>query len=155
MPSNRFVVKHTNVVGSLQLSDAVGAVHVTMAPQSPSSFACVMSAGMPEIDGSSSSFTVTVKLIVVSLPAASSAVYITVVVPTSNVSPLLWVELRVVPGQLSSAVGAVQVTSALHRPTSLDTMMLLGVSEMVGASSSVTVMVKLAVDEFPWMSVAV
>ena len=65
-----------------------------------------------------------------------------------------WVEV-VVPGQLSAAVEAVQVTSALHRPASLDTVMLLGVSEMVEASSSVTVMVKLGVAELHVMSVAV
>ena len=66
-------------------------------------------------------------------------------VPTAKVSPESWVEVKLVTLQLSSAVRAAQVTSALHRPASLETVMLAGVPEMVGSSLSVTVMVKLDV----------
>ncbi len=64
--------------------------------------------------GSSSSVTVMVKLDDVVLPWMSSAVYVTVVVPTANVSLLLCVEVKVLTPQLSAAVGAVQLTAALH-----------------------------------------
>jgi len=61
-------------VATAQLSEAVGSVHVTTALQLPASLVCVMSAGVPEITGSSSSVTVMLKLDVVELPAASIAV---------------------------------------------------------------------------------
>ena len=61
-------------VAMAQLSAAVGSVQVTAALQLPRSLACVMSAGVPEMAGFSSSVTVTVKLLVVVLPAASMAV---------------------------------------------------------------------------------
>jgi hypothetical protein len=50
------------------LSADVGAVHVTAALQLPASFVCVMSEGMPLIEGASSSVTVTSKLLVVTFP---------------------------------------------------------------------------------------
>ena len=75
-------------------------------------------------------------------------------VPTSNVSPLLWVEVKLVTAQLSASVGTVQVTTALQLSASLDTVMSSTVL-MVGASSSVTVMVKVAVLELELASVAV
>ena len=104
--------------------------------------------------GFSLSVTTTSKLIVVWFPAASSAVYVTVVVPTANASPLLWVDVKLVTPQLSPEVGSVQLTTALQRPPSL----LAERSAwalMVGASSSVTVMVKVAVLELALASVAV
>ena len=61
-------------VSTAQLSDAVGAVHDTAAEQLPASLVCVISAGMPLMAGSSSSVTVTLKLLDVVLPAASVAV---------------------------------------------------------------------------------
>ena len=66
-------------------------------------------------------------------------------VPKAKVSPESWVEVKLVTLQLSSAVGADQVTSALHKPASLDTVMLAGVPEIAGACVSLTVMVKLDV----------
>ena len=76
-------------------------------------------------------------------------------VPTLKVSPLLWVEVNVLIAQLSSVVGSAHVTTALHTPASAVWVMLAGISEMVGSSSSVTVTLKVLVDELPWMSVAV
>ena len=72
-----------------QLSVAVGAVHVTAALHTPASLLTVMSAGVPEKTGSSPSVTVMSKLSVVSLPSASFAVYVTVVVPTGKEAPLI------------------------------------------------------------------
>ena len=61
-------------VSTAQLSDAVGSVQVTTALHWPASLDTVRSAGVPEIAGSSSSVTVTVKVEVVVLPWMSSAV---------------------------------------------------------------------------------
>ena len=57
-----------------QLSEAVGSVQVAMAEQLPASLVNARSAGMPLRAGSSSSVTVTLKLVVLLLPAASMAV---------------------------------------------------------------------------------
>jgi hypothetical protein len=66
--------------------------------------------GQLEMTGFSVSFTVTSNEHVTELPAASVAVYVTVVVPTGKTSPGLWVLVMVTPVQLSDSVGAVQVT---------------------------------------------
>ena len=57
-----------------QLSEAVGAVQLTRAPQSPASLFCVMSDGMPLKAGFSSSVTVTSNVLVVVFPFTSVAV---------------------------------------------------------------------------------
>ena len=75
--------------------------------------------------------------------------------PTANVSPESWVEVKLGTPQLSAAVGAVHVTTALQLPVSLVWLMSAGMPLMLGASSSVTVTVKLDVVTLPWMSVAV
>jgi len=75
-------------------------------------------------------------------------------VPTANVSPGLWLEVRLATAQLSEAVGSTQVTDALQLPASLVWVMLAGVPEMTGSSSSVTVMLKLAVVVLPAASLA-
>ena len=59
------------------------------------------------------------------------------------------------PAQLSAEVGATQVTTAPQTPASLFTAMSAGKSTIVGASLSVTVMVKLSVVSSPAASVAV
>jgi len=61
-------------VAMAQLSAAVGSVQEATALQLPASLVLLMSAGTPLMAGSSSSVTVTVKLAVVVLPAASIAV---------------------------------------------------------------------------------
>lgn len=55
--------------------------------------------------------TVTVKLQLAVLPAASVAVQKTVVVPTGKVEPLTGEQIEVTPGQLSVAVGGGNVTT--------------------------------------------
>jgi hypothetical protein len=65
-----------------QLSEDVGAAHVTTALQLPASFVCVMFDGKPLIAGSSSSVTVTVWVAVAAFPEGSVTVHVTVVVPT-------------------------------------------------------------------------
>ena len=75
--------------------------------------------------------------------------------PTAKVSPLLWVEVRVDTAQLSEAVGSVQLTAAEQLPASLLCVISAGMPLMLGASSSVTVTLKLDVLLLPWMSVAV
>ena len=55
-------------VAMAQLSAAVGSVQVTAALQLPRSLACVMSAGVPEMAGFSSSVTVMSKDAVLTLP---------------------------------------------------------------------------------------
>ena len=61
-------------VETAQLSAEVGAVHVTTALQAGVSFVCEMLAGVPEMEGSSSSVTVTEKLEVEVFPWMSVAV---------------------------------------------------------------------------------
>ena len=136
-----------------QLSAAVGAVQFTTALQFPASLVWVMSVGMSEITGASSSVSVTVKLEVVVLPAMSVAVNVTVVMPTANVSPLEWVLVNAAE-QLSLAVGSVHVTAALQVPPAADCVMLAGVPLKVGAMLSCTVTVKVTVAVLLLTSVA-
>ena len=138
-----------------QLSEAVGAVQETMASHSPASLDTAMSAGVSAMAGSSSSVTVTVKEADVLLPAASVAVYVTVVLPTAKEAPLLWLDVNVVTPQLSAAVGAVQETRAAQSPASLLWEMSIGMPEMLGFSSSVMVMSKEVDVLLPQSSVAV
>ena len=140
-------------VFTAQLSEVLGSVQLTAAVQAPASVSWVMSAGMPVMAGFSSSVTVMLNDVVVVLAASSVAVYVTVVVPTANVSPGSWVEVMVAP-QLSDTVGAVQPTAAPQMPASLDWLISVGVPVMEGASLSVTVTVKEAVAVLPAASVA-
>jgi len=56
--------------------------------------------------GGSASLTVTVKLQLLVLPAASVAVQVTGVVPVVKLVPVGGLQVTVTPGQLSLAVGA-------------------------------------------------
>ena len=67
--------------------------------------------------GFSSSVTVIVKTQSEVLPTESVATYVTVVVPTANVSHGAW-SPEMVELQLSVVVGSVQVTTALQLPAS-------------------------------------
>ena len=104
--------------------------------------------------GASLSFTVTVKVEVVLLPEASVAVTVTVVVPTGNVLPEAGSATTVTEPELSVAVGRVNVTAAPQVPASIvaDT---AGASATTGASTSVTVTVKVEDELLPEASVAV
>ena len=75
-------------------------------------------------------------------------------VPTSKESPGLCVDVMTAE-QLSAVVGAAQVTAVSHSPVSAVCVMLAGIPEMVGASSSVMVMSKDVVVLLPQSSVAV
>ena len=75
-------------------------------------------------------------------------------VPGAKVSPGLWLDVIVEP-QLSESVGSVQVTVATQASASVSWVMFAGVPEMAGASSSVTVIVKLALELLPLTSMEV
>jgi hypothetical protein len=62
------------------------------------------------------SLTVTVKLQVSLLPAASAAMQTTVVFPTGKVEPEGGVQLTVAGGQFSTTVGGGYETTAAHWP---------------------------------------
>ena len=101
------------------------------------------------------SVTVTVKLACVELPAASRAVYVTVVVPRSKVEPEATEGVSEVTPQLSVAVGLTQITAAVHTPSAVFTLMLSGMSAMAGAWLSVTVTTCVAVASLPEGSITV
>src|SRR2546428_9524583 len=91
--------------------------------------------------GSSLSLTVTVKVQALVLPLASVAVQVTVVTPLLKVAPLVGRQLTVAPGQLSLAVGTVQLTTLVRAPNAVLVVMLPG-QVKVGSSLSLTVTVK-------------
>ena len=64
------------------------------------------------------SVTVTVKVQLLVLPLASVAVFVTVVVPTGNVLPLITLLIRLVTPQLSVALTKNVRLLRLHRPAS-------------------------------------
>jgi hypothetical protein len=137
-----------------QLSDTVGAVQVTVAWQEALAFA-VMFEGHPAIRGLVLSWTITLKEHVDVFPAASEAVYVTMVVPKLKIVPGFFVEVSVnVPPQLSETVGAVQLTVAWQDAFAF-TVMLEGHPLMTGLVLSWTITLNEQVDVFPAASVAV
>jgi len=95
--------------------------------------------------GASVSLTVTLKLHALVLPLASVAVQETEVVPLANVLPLAGTHAIVAPGQLS-LTDALKLTSAVHLPASVLTVMSLGqVATGDSLSATVTLKVQLAV----------
>src|SRR5260221_9747297 len=93
------------------------------------------------------SMTATVKLQLAVLPDASVAVQVTVFVPLANVLPLVGMQLKVTPEQLSAAVG-VKFTIWLHWPTATLVAILAG-QVIVGTSMSRIVTVKLQLVVLP------
>src|SRR5215831_1775612 len=91
------------------------------------------------ITGGSMSLTVTVKLQVLELPAASVAIACTVVVPTGKLEPDRWSVLTVGTEQLSVAV-TVKLTGAAHVPEIAFTVIFAG-HEIDGEVLSMTVIV--------------
>ena len=73
----------------------------------------------------------------VEFPAVSVAVYVTVVTPTGNVLPELWVDENDVTPTLSVAVGVSQVAT-LPVETSEFIVMLEGIPEITGDVVSIT-----------------
>ena len=93
--------------------------------------------------GPAASFTVTVKLQLRELPAASVAVEVTIVVPSGKTEPEAGLLETVGMEQLSLAV-TVKFTTAEHAPEGAFTVMLDG-QAMFGACVSLTVTLKLQV----------
>ena len=105
------------------------------------------------ITGAVTSLTVTVKLHVFVLPAASVAVAVTVVVPTGKTEPEAGLLTTVGTEQLSLAV-TVKLTAAEHVPVGALTVMFAG-QAMLGGVLSMTVIVCDALAVLPAPSVAV
>src|SRR6185436_12178714 len=103
--------------------------------------------------GAPTSLTVTVKLQLCVLPAASVAVATTVVAPNEKTEPDAWVVTTVGTEQLSLAV-TVKLTAAEHEPEGALTVMLPG-HVIVGGVLSMTVMVCESLAVSPAPSVAV
>src|SRR5690606_40724187 len=114
---------------------AIG-VHTSSLPLA--SVLTVISVGQFAITGTSVSTTVTSNEHVAVLPAPSVAVYVTVVVPIENTSPLLC-ELDNDTEQLSDAAGAVHVTTASHELASVLSVIYVGQFAITGTSVSTTV----------------
>ena len=116
-----------------QLSAEVGAIHETLAPQTPLLLFTVIFSGNPRIVGFSVSFTVTVKEAETWFPLASVAVYVTTVVPIGNkppfVTPLVCIK---VTSQLSDTLGASHETMAPQTPGSFTRLKSDGIPEITG-----------------------
>ena len=141
------------IVPPLQLSVKLGAVQFTTAWHDAPALT-VMSDGHPEIRGFIASCTITLKVHVEVLPAASLAVYVTAVVPRLKVVPGARVLVIVPPLQLSLKVGGVQFTTAWHEALVL-TVMSERQPEIRGFIASCTMTLKVHVEVFPVASVAV
>src|SRR5581483_2244700 len=74
------------VLATPQLSDWAGRLKVTTAPHCPGSFVCTMLAGTIALGGSTS-LTVTLNVVLLALPQASVAIFVTMVVPTGKAEP--------------------------------------------------------------------
>lgn len=136
---------------------AVGAVQVAMPVHTPGVLGTVIFNGQPANTGGSVSITVTLNEHVTEFPLTSVAKKLMVVTPIGKADPLgkpaVWETSS--PGQLSVAVGAVQVAMAVHWPGSVGMVILAGHDVNTGVVASVTVTVKLQVEELPAASVAV
>src|SRR6266571_3042952 len=138
-----------------QLSLAVGAVKVVTAVHWPASVFFTMLAGQAAMTGASLSLTVTLKVQALVLPLPSVAVQVTTVAPFAKAVPLAGMQTTEALPQLSLAVGAVKVATAVHWPASVFFTMLAGQAAMTGASLSLTVTLKVQALVLPLPSVAV
>jgi hypothetical protein len=104
------------------------------------SFPTIVSVGQLLKTGNSASVTVTVKVQVTVFKAASTAVYVTVVVPMGKIVLLdkPGVIVSVAPGQLSVTVGSIHEIIAPQTPMSLFTLILEGQPLIMGKEASVT-----------------
>jgi hypothetical protein len=138
-----------------QLSLATGGAQKA-APWHDPSAGTTMSVPMhPEITGSVSSLTTTLKEHVAIFPEPSVAVYNTTVVPNGNTSPGSWELVKLASEQLSPAVGAAQFTTCSHEPLALTMISIDRQPEMTGFTLSCTITLNVQVDVFPEPSVAV
>jgi hypothetical protein len=131
-----------------QLSAVVGVPKLTVPP-----LHTVTAAGAVMV-GDCVSLTVTIKVDVAVLPAASVATQVTVVGPVINVLPDAGVQTTELTEQLSVAVGEANVTTAPQTPASLLTVMFELVA-MVGFWLSVTFTICVHDAVFPPPSVTV
>lgn len=139
-----------NVVGALlltvaeQLSDTVGVPSTTPVAVQPAAFAASVTFAGALMLGVWMSLTVTVKLHIAVLPAASVTVKALVVMPMGNVAPdgKPAVCAVVAPAQLSLPTGAVYVMTFPQIPVVLVVEIFTG-AVIVGGSLSNTVTVKV------------
>src|ERR1051325_6312479 len=113
-----------------------------------------MFAGQAAITGAWLSLTVTVNVQAFVLPLPSVAVQVTVVRPLAKAVPVAGEQTTEAVPQLSLAVGAVKVATAVHWPTSVFFTMFAGQAAMTGASVSLTVTVNVQALVLPLPSVA-
>ena len=142
------VVVSVIVTTALQLS-----VAVNTAAAGTASHSTVALDGATLNTGRSLSITVTVNDLMVSLPVASFAVTVTVVVPIANNVFGFWLYVMVTPLQLSVALAA-NTTVAPHTLLSLLTLIFAGTVKL-GALVSLTVITCVAVAVLLLGSVAV
>jgi hypothetical protein len=140
-----------------QLSVADGATQVTTEPHKPGVLLTVIFAGHEVNTGAWLSATATLNEQVDVLPCTSVAINVMVVVPIGNVEPLgkPAVCAMDIPGQLSLADGATQLTTAPQIPGVLFTEIFTGHEVNTGSSLSVTVTLKEHTLLLPLASVAV
>jgi hypothetical protein len=140
-----------------QLSEAAGATHPTTAVHAPGVVLTEMLAGQEVNTGNWLSLTVTVNVHVLTFPYTSVAVNTMLVTPMGKADPegKPLVCTSEIPGQLSVATGATQLTVELHRPGVLFTTILAGHEVNTGFSLSVTVTVNAHTLVLPLASVAV
>jgi hypothetical protein len=130
----------------------VGGTHVTIFEHSLAARLTVIFDGQPVITGAVLSVTITSKVQVDVLPAASVAVYVTGVIPRLKVEPGVMGDAMV--AQLI-VVGGVHVTVVEHSFAARFTVMFDGQPVITGGSVSVTITLKVHVEIFPAASVAV
>jgi hypothetical protein len=99
------------------------------------------------------SFTITLNEHVAIFPDPSVAVYVTTVVPSENVLPLLMLGVKEIKVQLSIAMGTAHVTIALQEVLA-KTIMSVGQAVRVGLILSFTITLNEHVDKFPDPSIA-
>ena len=144
-PAGALLVKLTGLV---QLSAAIGAVKLIVAVQFAPALA-VIATGVVN-DGTVTSITVTVCVLVELLPLASVAVHVTVVVPIGNTPPagaLFVIVILFGAVQLSDTAGAVKAIVAVHVDPALA--VIVAGAVITGAIASVTVTVCVLVVAFP------
>ena len=143
-PAGALLVK----LATVQLSAAIGAVKLIVAVQFAPALA-VIATGVVN-DGTVTSITVTVCVLVELLPLASVAVHVTVVVPIGNTPPAGALFVTVIlfgAVQLSDTAGAVKAIVAVHVDPALA--VIVAGAVITGAIASVTVTVCVLVVAFP------
>jgi hypothetical protein len=132
-------------VTPLQLSEAIGAVNTTVAVH-PEPTLAVIATGVVKF-GDVTSITVIVCVAVLTLPLASVAVHVTIVLPIGYIPFTGALFVRTTPPQLSNTAGAVKTIAAEQVDPALA--VIEAGAAITGATLSVTVTVCVAVVLFP------